>query len=232
VKSSDFDNPYGASFQAYVGDVLAATCSAPQFKIFGEESYQLASRLMHGADWILSDGSAHLFVECKAKRLRVNSKTRSDKVALEQDLIVLATAIVQHYRNIIDALAGHTKWQPDGLPIYPIILTLEDWLVLGPRVGELLDSHVQRILVKQGLPENLTEKMPYTIASSFDFEIASQIIAQVGILPVMKKKTEPQARGWILSPFLQGHFGAEMRNVNWQLFRSEWDKLVPDGAHW
>lgn len=132
VKSADFDNPFGSSFQSYVGEILAATCPHPRFTILTEEPYYVGSQQMHGADWVLSDRTGHVFIEAKTKRLTVNAKTLSDTAALDRDLSVMAAAIVQNYRNIGDALDRRTRWVPDGLPIYPLILTLEDWFIFYP----------------------------------------------------------------------------------------------------
>jgi hypothetical protein len=228
VNSTGFQNPYGESFQSYVGDILRATCGSSRFRILSEQTYRVGKRLKHGVDWILSDATGHVFVECKAKRLRVTSKTRSDKAALEKDLIVLATAVVQNYSNIRDALDGNTQWKADSLPIYPVILTLENWLIFSPWVSDLLLGHVRGLLREQGLPDTLVDEMPFAIASSADFEVASQIIAQTGIEKMMAQKTDTRSRGWMLAPSLSGKFEDEMRNINWRLFSDDWEKLVPD----
>ncbi len=179
VKSAGFDNPFGDSFQAYVGEVIKATCPAPSFTALPEKQYYDGKDKKHGVDWLLSDRTGHLFIECKAKRLTLNAKTLSDPVALDKDLNVMAHAIVQHYRNIEDALKSRTRWVPDGLPIYPLILTLEEWFIISPRVLEMLNNHVRRLLSEAGIDMKVLEEMPYTIASAHEFEITSQIIAQV-----------------------------------------------------
>jgi len=228
VRSADFDNPFGNSFQAYVGEVIKATCPAPRFSVLAEEPYHVGTRKMHGVDWVLSDNTGHLFIESKTKRLTVNAKTLSDAVALDKDLVVLATAIVQHYRNIRDALDGKTKWVPDGLPVYPLVLTLEDWFIFSPWVNEMLNKHVRRLLADMCIPEQALEEMPYTIASVLEFEIASQVISQVSIFSLMSKKTAPGQRRWSLLPVINTEFKEEMRQVNWRLFADDWDRLMPN----
>jgi len=227
VRAADFDNPFGNSFQAYIGEVTKTFCAPPQFVTLAEEPYYIGNNKMHGVDWIVSDKTAHLFIECKTKRLTVNAKTLGDAVALNKDLCVMATAIVQHYRNIQDALEKRTKWVPNGLSIYPLVLTLEDWFILSPRVNEMLKQHVLRLLAEICIPEQVLDEMPYTIASAHEFEIAVQIIARRGISPVMSKKTEPDQRLWSLLPFITSEFNDEMRYVNWRLFADDWRKLLP-----
>ncbi|MGO9171851.1 MAG: hypothetical protein ACLP7P_07790 [Rhodomicrobium sp.] len=229
VRAAGFDNPFGHSFQAYIGAILQATCLPPRFTVLAEEPYYVGNNKMHGADWVLSDSTGHLFIECKTKRLTVNAKALSDSVALDKDLIVMATAIVQHYRNIRDALNGKTRWVPNRLPVYPLVLTLEDWLIFSPQVNEMLIKHVRHLLVEANLPDQVLEEMPYTIASAHEFEIVSQVIAQVSISPLMARKTEQGIhRIWSLLPFISDQFKEEMRNVNWRLFTDDWEKLMPD----
>jgi hypothetical protein len=228
ANSADFDHPFGDSFQAYVGEVIKATCPTPRFTALAEEPYYVGKRKMHGVDWVLSDGTGHLFIECKTKRLTLNAKTLSDSVALDRDLDVIAKAIVQHYRNIGDALDSKTRWVPDGLPIYPLVLTLEDWFIFSPRVAEMLSKHVCRLMAEAGIPKKVLVEMPYTIASAHEFEITSQVIAQVGIFSVMAKKTAPEQQGLSLLPLAKNDFKDEMRRINWRLFADDWVRMMPD----
>lgn len=151
VKSKGFDQSYGDSFQSYIGEVIEATCPSTTFTALGEEEYYVGNNLMHGADWVLSDSTGHIFIECKTKRLTVSAKTHSDSEALERDLGVMAQAVVQHYRNIGDAIQGRTRWKADGLPIYPLILTLEEWFIFSPRVREMLNERVLQLLIAKKL---------------------------------------------------------------------------------
>jgi hypothetical protein len=228
VKSAGFGNPFGNSFQAYVGEVIKAACPLPRFTALGEQSYYMGTQKKHGVDWILSDSTGHLFIESKTKRLTVDAKTRSDSAALDKDLVVMATAVVQHYGNIRDALDGKTTWVPDGLPVYPLVLTLEDWFIFSPRVDEMLNNQVCRLLADAGIPEQVLDEMPYTIASAHEFEIASQIITQVGISPLMAKKIATGQRRWSLLPYITNNFREEMRRVNWCLFADDWARLWPN----
>lgn len=227
VKSADFDNQFGNSFQSYVGEVIRMTCPSPRFTIRAEESYYVGNNKMHGVDWILSDSTGHLFIEAKTKRLTVNAKTRADAVALNKELLVMATAIVQNYRNITDALDGKTSWIPDGLAIFPLVLTLEDWFIISPRVGEMLNGLVRRLLADAGIPDRVLEEMPYTTASAHEFEIASQVVGQIGIAPLMSKKAAPDQRRWSLLPVIREEFKDEMQRVNWCLFGEEFLRLTP-----
>jgi hypothetical protein len=230
VKSKGFDNPYGNSFQKYIGDVLSVTCKPPQFKLRAEKEYRpTKARRKHGVDWILSDATGHLVVECKAKRLSLEAKTLGDDLeSLEKDLKIMAHAITQNYRNIQDILSGLTNWNPDGLPLYPLIVTLEDWYLFNPRVRAMLDSHIRNQLRDAKVDETVLDKMPYTIASARELEAAAQIIAKVGVCTLMKQKTTSDRRQAALFPFLQTQFPTELEAANGLLFADEARRLVPD----
>lgn len=232
VRASGFDNPFGTSFQTYIGDVIAATCRRPRFRVLVEERYGPGAMRKDGVDWGLSDATGHLFIETKTKRLTIDAKTHSDAAALDRDLGILAEAVVQNYRNVQDALDGKTRWQPDGLPVYPLVLTLEDWFIFSPGIDEMLDAHVRRGLGERGLSAGVLEQFPYGIGSAHAFEIGSQIIAQVGIAPYISqrlaKRMIPRFHRWSLMAFDDREFAEELKHVNWHLFADEWDQLMPD----
>ena len=227
VNGPDFDNAFGKSFQIYVGEVIEFASKPPRFAIMPEESYYIGSKKFHGVDWVLSDNTGHLFIEAKTKRLTLGAKIRSVGDYLGRDLATIATAIVQHYQNILRALDRTTRWKPDGLPIYPLILTLEEWFIFSPSVVDILNKHVRRLLHERGVSEQVLTDMPFTIASAHEFEAASQVIAQVGVDALMSKKTSLEQRSWALLQFMRGHFADEMKRVNWTIFEADWDRLLP-----
>jgi hypothetical protein len=226
VNTPDFDNAFGESFQIYVGEVIEFACKPPRFAIMPEESYYIGSKKFHGVDWVLSDDTGHLFIEAKTKRLTLGAKIRSINAHLDRDLVTMATAIVQHYQNILRALDRTTRWKPDGLPIYPLILTLEDWFIFSPSVVDILNNHVRRLLHERGVSEQVLSDMPFTIASAHEFEAASQVIAQVGVDALMIKKTSVEQRSWRLLQFMQGHFADEIKRVTWRMFEADWKRLL------
>jgi len=228
VNSNDFDNRYGRSFANYVGNLIAATCTSPQFKVICEKEYYKGNKRCDGADWILSDSTGHIFIEAKTKRLTLMAKTRSEIGFLQKDLEVIARAIVQNYRNILDAKKGLTEWMPDDLPIYPLILTLEDLYLFTPPITDTIRQLVLSALNEKSMPSAVLDDMPYTIASVQEFESVSQVIAQIGISPLLSKKTAPNERDWSLLPFVQTAFPAEIKNVNHRLFADDWDSLNPN----
>jgi hypothetical protein len=226
VRASGFDNAFGDAFQAYVGDILKATCNPARFQIRAERQYHVGGDKKHGVDWALSDETAHLFIECKTKRLTLGSRTHCDVSALEKDVCVLAESVVQNYRNIQDVLDGKTDWVVDQRPVFSIILLMEDWFIISPKVSEMLNASINRLLLAIGLPTDLPQRIPYVIASANDFEIACQVVAQTGIARVMSARPATQSGAWSLLGVVQTNFKSEMSRINWRLFESEWHRTM------
>jgi len=106
---------------------------------------------------------------------------------------------------------------------------MDDWFIISPKVSATLNEHVDRLLAKAGLPSNIAPRIPYLITSANEFETGSQIIAQVGISPVMSMRSTDQAWTRSLLGVVQANFEAQMKRVNWGLFSAEWDKVMaPD----
>ncbi|HEX3653011.1 MAG TPA: hypothetical protein VHU18_09340 [Rhizomicrobium sp.] len=226
VRSSDFDNPFGYSFQSYIGEIAQIFFTQPAFTVAAPAPYDIGSRHLHGVDWIISDRTGHLFLECKTKRLTMRAKSEADTAAVDHDLSVLAEAVVQNFKNMQHAMEGKTAWKSDGMPVFSMILTLEDWFIFSPRVRELLQNNLRLLAAKEGLDERAVMQMPYTVASASEFEVACQIIAQVGIAPLMQNKLENETNWWLLLPFLRQHFPNELRNVNWDFQTRELNELL------
>ncbi len=87
----------------------------------------------------------------------------------------------------------------------------------GPILGEqliiLAQAIVQLLLIKADLNANLVETMPYTVASTHEFEVSSPVIATVGIQEFFNRKISTEHRDMMLLPFTQSHFEAELRNA-------------------
>lgn len=176
-----FGDRYGRAFQDYVGKVLGEVFNNERFTLESERTYSVRKQPRHGVDWIVSDGTGNLFLECKARRMAQPAKEVVDSHALEASIDDLARAVVQHYRNIHDAVQGLSAWMPNSLPIYPVVVTYEDWYLFTPSVIEQLNLAVRRHLSEKGLSSDLPETMPFLVTSIAEFEKAGQAIARIGI---------------------------------------------------
>lgn len=175
-----YSNPYGMAFQSYVGDVLRAQFKRAAHSVREEQEYWVKKDKKHGVDWIVSDATGHIMLECKTRRIRVDAKAIVNGDPLIKAIEELAAVVVQHYKNIHDALEGRTHWKSDGKPVYPIVVTLDDWYLFAPHVVEMLESQVHEQLGKIKLT-GLLESLPFIVTSIAEFEQAGQAIAQIGI---------------------------------------------------
>lgn len=140
----------------------------------------------------------------------------------------MAGYIVQHYKNINDALLGLTAWKPNGRPVYPLIVTLEPWWIFNPTIRGALEEQIKLKLAKEEIGEEVLEQMPYTIASIDEAERGFHVLAEIGISEFFGPTVDPERRQWALSPFFRGKFrGATVPSIE-EFYREEFMKLFPD----
>ncbi|MDP3555944.1 MAG: hypothetical protein Q8T03_01145 [Bacteroidota bacterium] len=185
-----FNNAFGNSFQNYVGEVLnyiVTNMAVANTKILPESSYNKNQNKT--SDWIVVDKEAILFIECKTKRMRLDSKTEIDSTALEKDLHKLASFVVQIYITYMDYASGkyELKYDP-GLIFVPLVVTLEDWFVaMNPTLKKIVHEEVEVLFEKEKIDKNLLVTNPYFIRSISDFEGAFQVICEIGIKEYFEK---------------------------------------------
>jgi hypothetical protein len=230
VKQPLYSNPYGKAFETYVGDVLHEIFKCKPFTVTAEEPYESKYGNRHGADWIVGAATANIFIECKTKRMSNDAKISGEGETLDSELDDLAKAVAQHYANIDDAVAGRSNWKPNNSPVYPFVVTYEDWYLFTPQVIESLDNRIQVQLQKRGLPLTFLESMPYFITSIAEFEVAAQAIAHIGIDRYCAKASTKGYRRFRLSSFAQEDFPAEHVNYR-RLFGDSWTEIFPSFAH-
>lgn len=224
VGHADFANAFGKAFEQYVGVVLKRILDL-SFTICGEQEYRVGKNRKDGVDWIVSDKTGHLFIECKTRRLRHDAKFIVDNGGLEAALDSMAKSIVQHYRNIIEALDGKTKWKPDRLPIYPLIVTLEDWYIFSPPVNEALKAHVYARLDTHNIDHSVLDNMPYVVASTDEFETAIRISSKTGLAPFFGLKHTKAHRDFAIPAFSLSLFPKELEEGYKPLFTEEFRRL-------
>ncbi|MDP3652470.1 MAG: hypothetical protein Q8R67_12380 [Rhodoferax sp.] len=229
-QTEGFNNPFGASFQGYLGEVLGATFPSRQFTIYEEREYKVGRHRKDGVDWILTDDQANLFIECKAKRMTVGAKSAVDPAIIGQQVDYLAKAVIQLYKNIADALAGHTHWPRNDRPIFPLVVTLEDWYLFGTS-ADLLAEGVRKKMAEANLDLTWLYTMPYTVASCKDFEDVSPTIAEVGIHAFFSLKHSGDQQRWMIQLFAKEHFNeVYRRTVHRDLFKEEWVRVFPENV--
>jgi hypothetical protein len=214
--NTGFGHAFGASFQRYVGEVLMAALPSDHFTVFDEQEYHIGKDRKDTIDWIATDYSSHLFVECKTKRTQLRSQIAlADTKSLNADLAKIAEFIFQAYKSIEDAKAGHyPRWRLDSRRIYPIIVLLEDTYLFDPGLEREIDQQVAEKLSRAHVDLNVMTASPYSICSVADFEILAQVIAMTNIDQVMAQKTTSERTKWNMKSFLLSEFGREVSRIS------------------
>lgn len=227
VKSPGFDTAFGASFQNYIGEILHAVFDHTNFTVVEEREYDTREGRHHGADWILGGPDANLFIECKTKRMKQVAKFSIGGPDLAGEIGIIADAVFQLYKNIREAEAGKSTWTPNGLPNFPLVVTLEDWFLFGPLPQKLLKNAVADRIRESGLDPVLIEKMPYAVASAREFERFAGIIEEVGVHAFFSKKSAAEYSGWMWSEYAREVFPAAKRTDIQVLFKGDWLRVIP-----
>lgn len=205
-KSTGFENAFGKAFQWYAGQVLEKGTKTDRTRIYPEEEYSVGKFKKQTVDWRLEQNNAVLFIECKTKRMTHEAKIQlghHDSLASELDK--MAAMIVQLYKAIKDYREGrypNHAFDPSR-KIYPMVVTLEDWFLMGPTVFKHLDEEVRKRMDKERVPLDFLSEMPFTVCSMNEFEQAVQVMDHAGISTIMGSKIQLETRDWTLSAYLR-----------------------------
>jgi hypothetical protein len=227
VKASGFDTAFGTSFENYIGEVLRAVFAPPNFTVYKEEKYYVGKDLHHGADWILTGADANLFIECKTKRMIRTAKFSVGGPDLVGEIGIIADAVVQLYKNVKEAEEGKSKWVPNGLQSFPLVITLEDWFMFGPLPQGLLRTGVTDRMTAAGLDLALLKSMPYAVASAREFERFTGVVQEVSIQSFFNGKNDDNSKQWMWEEYARDRFPDAKRTNLQDLFRQEWRDIFP-----
>ena len=230
VGVSGFDNAFGAAFEDYIGEVLAVAFQDESAMLLKEAPYHVGgSGLHHGPDWIVCDPSGNLVIECKAKRLTRMARQAGD-LAVRAEIDIIAKAVVQNYKNIYEAQQGLSSWEPNDHPIIPLVITFEDWFILGPHLHEMLEQCVRSQLNGTGLDARLMEATPYVVMSCREFEECIGAIREAGIAKFFQGKCEGECLQWMWSEYMH-HAYKGQNPINFhKAFEADWRKVIPEAA--
>lgn len=226
-KIPGFNNPYGASFESYIGEVIKYIYGGRPHSLIEETPYFVDRNKKAGTDWVLIDTSANLFIECKAKRMSIASKMTFDPTHIKKQIDVLASAVVQLYKNINDAKSGITVWKINEKPIFPLVVTMEDWYMFGSVVREMLNDAVIKKLLDIEFSISLLDTMPYHILSAEEFEVICPIWAETGINNFFQNLKNPKYSHWRAVDYAREEFPLVWANSPKYLFKDEWDQMIP-----
>jgi hypothetical protein len=223
-----FDVAFGKSYQAYVGQVIAAAAESGTLSSLPEVEYFVGRDRKDSVDWIITHSTGELFVECKTKRLRQEAKLAlADLAPLQAELSKLTEFVIQIYKTLTHALADrYPHWKRSDRPIFPLIVTLEEWYVFGDKLDGEIDGRVRTAFGENGLDETLLVKHPYTICSVGEFERLMPLVAAKGVRTVMEEKVTPKRRLWLLHSALMEAFPVEYRATRAGIFPEALDAVT------
>lgn len=224
-----FPTAFGASFESYVGEVLRARVTGPNRNVLPEQEYRVGKDRKHTVDWIVQQGdAAALFIECKTKRLTWASKSElANLTALQADLDVLSTAVVQVYKTIGDYRAGHYPQLPfvQARVVFPLVVTLEDWYFFGSEMPARLDALVRARMAQAGFPEAWLEEMPYAILSVDELERAAGYFNDIDLsVLVLGRARHPEYSKWGFASYCAEVHGGDRAALP-PLFEAEGDAI-------
>lgn len=202
IKTKGFEEAFGRAFEDYIGLVIAKSCRNPtSWDIHKPEPFLIAKQVHHGADWILADGTANIFIECKATRIRAEAVSAETYDDIEWTTQRLADMVVQNYANISHALGGATTWKRNDLPTFSLVVTLEDFLLFGAAVANPVREKVRDGLRAKNLPEQLLDQVPYVIASASELEGICAVLNEHSAFDVFTKKNSAEHADWLFAAF-------------------------------
>lgn len=229
VDQKNFDNAFGKAFQKYIGDCISASNNNKKLQVFPEEKIKDGKNEKDTVDWIIDDGQCAIFVECKAKRMTMPSKTELVITnAFEKDIEKMASFVVQAYKTMKDYLEGKylSYSYKKAKKIYPMVVTLEDWHLFGE--NDLLKTKIEEKMKIENIQLSYLHDMPYTICSTQEFEEMIQIIQSKGVEAVVGKKlNDPEKTKWAMASFLSSEYPEEHKKIK-ALFLKDFDSIFPD----
>lgn len=218
----NFDKVFGDAFQNFTGELIEK--QNKKLKIIPEKIYGKPEK--RTSDWIVMDDSAILFIECKSKRLTLGAKVSLlDQSEIHAQLDKMADFVIQTYKSILDYKDNkfpHLKYIK-GKPVYPLVVTLEDWFLFGHMSLNYLDQKVREKLKSLGLKEELVEEMPYTISSVDEVNLLAGVSSNNPIKAIISGKHKDQeTKRWQLETYLNKQYPSETGKIK-ALFTDEFD---------
>jgi hypothetical protein len=219
---------FGSSYEKYIGSVIKARLSEKSVSIISEEKYGGKKKRKDTVDWRVQDSQSLLFIECKTRRILAEAK----EVLFNDDLLDMITEqvsemLLQIYKTLHDYLEGRYPQERDYSikAIYPILVTLEDWMVTSSHLSDRIREKLVTKLNSNSLPAEYITEYPYTITDTHGFELLMIVLAKHGIADVMSGKVLGEAQGYDLSLYIKDNWSDSFKAID-QIFQSDTSEVL------
>ena len=176
--------------------------------------------------------TARYSLSAKTKRLTWESKAKlADLVALEQDIQETCwgshAGLPNDHSTIAPVVTLNCPFSPKRR-VYPIIVTLEEWYFFGHELPVRLENTVRTLFVRDNLPINWLDEMPYSTMSVDEFETAAGVINTTNADAFISGKIkDPQRRHWGYSAYCGDCYAEAVAKLP-VLFDDEFNALFAD----
>lgn len=216
IQEPGFDQAFGTSFQAYIGDMLEKTFGGTSTAVYPEEPDTRPKR----ADWIIDQPTSFMLVECKTKRMTIGAKTTiQDDNELQTQIEVIAKAVVQSYQAL--EAYRNSKYKPQQYPYNPVkhpfvcVVTLENWRLMGPQLEKLREV-VRDKLLHAGLDPNLMEQAPFILCTVNEMEVFAYLLKANDLANVVRNYwDDPEKSSWAFISYLNSRYHDELKSYQY-----------------
>ncbi|MBK3451034.1 hypothetical protein [Pseudomonas haemolytica] len=211
IKSiNGFGNSYGAAFEHYVKGITEQLSGERGFKIIEGAEYKIGKDKKHGVDLILEGKDIAILIECKTKKMVWDARYGYGEESLISEIEKLAKFVVQNYKNLIDVVNGNANWKCLGRNLYPMVVTLGDFVMMDPVIIARFESEILDKLSIEGLPHEIQFEYPYLVVSIEEYEKLIQILDLVGFEEFFGKFKASNSKGWEVTRFLHEVYSVEI----------------------
>jgi hypothetical protein len=223
-----FGNSYGAAVESYVKGITEQLNEGGFFTVIEGSEYKVGKDKKHGVDLILESSNTAILIECKTKKMVWDARYGYGEKSLISEIEKLAMFVVQNYKNLVDVVSGNTNWKCLGRHLYPMVVTLGDFLMMDPVIIARFETEILDKLAIEGLPPEIQSEYPYLVVSIDEYEKLIQVLDIVGFDEFFDKFKASENRGWAVTKFLHEVYSAEILNCSNDYLRQDLLDLKTD----
>jgi len=223
-----FGNSYGAAFESYVKGITEQLNEGGFFTVIEGSEYKVGKDKKHGVDLILESSNTAILIECKTKKMVWNARYGYGEESLISEIEKLAVFVVQNYKNLVDVVNGNTSWKYLGRHLYPMVVTLGDFVMMDPVIIARFETEILDKLAIEGLPPEIQSEYPYLVVSIDEYEKLIQVLDIVGFDEFFDKFKASENRGWAVTKFLHEVYSAEILKCSNDYLRQDLLDLKTD----